>query len=159
MARGDVVVMRLGDIATGAPRLRGFVTRVPDTDESDVLWENGEFSSAVPDSVLLKCFDPVDVDQSIRDIIGQYVQINNWPTAQGTGDADHPGPPKSPAAAGVVRRAYAIDFLDDPSETGPIVAFVEIEVLDGKAVIQVRTGSDDAPGPITVQGRRQVQRM
>ncbi len=145
MALGDMVVMALETFSLGLPRLRGFVVNVPGGGQSDVVWENGKRTDALPDGVLQLVFAPAASRQALEDVVGRYVQITTWANPL---SAPAGATPKSPAASGVARRAYGTNTIGSGSPTGEVV---DVEILDGKAALSV--ASADA---VVAQTRRKV---
>ncbi len=149
MPVGDVVVLRFSDLTVGRPRMRGVVVAVPGGGLSSVLWENGKLTSSLDDTILREEFDPTTVSQAFADLVGKWMQLDDWPTTAGSGGAD--STPKSPAASGLARRVYGIGAIGAGS---PATALLNMEVLDGAAELEV-VGD---PPPATEQpGRRSVR--
>ena len=93
MTVGDIVVLRtvLESAALNGPPNLGVVNAEPGGTDALVFFRNGQ-SSQIPQTELRKVFAPAQV---AADFLGKWAQMKAFPESPD-------GPPKTPAAAGVV---------------------------------------------------------
>lgn len=122
--------------------------------DADVVWDNG-----VADTYLQAILERVIAPPvEITALIGKWVQINAFPEVELPDELG--APPKSPAASGVVLRAYSLTGYGGAPGTGQ--PFIVVACNDGRSIIVVPSPLGDPAEPteppkVTVQdGRRQV---
>jgi hypothetical protein len=104
---------------------------------ADVVWENGEKSVGLDrDALLIKAENPDEEDELLVSSLGKFVQLTSYPE----NDDEDRGAPKSPAAAGLVHRAF-LTFPDFSGESEPNGAFVVMSWQDGRVKAMVPSPS------------------
>ncbi len=135
MTIGDKVIMSpgtQGDHATYAPDGPLFGVIVVENggspDLASVLWEDGTLTLLVDRDAVLKKIEfgeGEDADVPLTSNLGKFVQMSGFPEVGTAGSR-----PKSPAAAGVVHRAFVV--FPDFSDPDPDLAFVVMSWYDGR---------------------------
>lgn len=135
MSTGDTVIMSpgtQGPHATYAPDGPLFGVIVAESENgsttANVLWENGKKTDDLERDIVLRKiqFSEGEDDPQLANFLGKFVQVAGFPEVL-TPDSR----PKSPAAAGVVHRAFVV-FPDFSGESDPEFAFVVMSWYDGR---------------------------
>ena len=159
MTVGDWVMMATGrqveGVANGLPLLGVVTLQDPGPPAvATVLWENGELSSLLQ-SNLLRVFDAGTVSPDNAFNIGKWVQLVAYPEVElnPDGSIDQPGgSPKSPAAAGLVVRAWSFGPFGGVASTEWFAMATE----DGQGFLNMEFSGVANEFQITVHDGRRV---
>lgn len=153
MTIGDIVFLSNSGVTSpgqNEPPVLGVVNSEADP-EITVLWQTGELSTVLEDSVRKVIPSAVDV---FHGIVGKYVQITGYPRFEE--DLTN----KSPAASGIVVEALAhASFADSDPSQGDILVATEngkhLLLLPDVFVFSSGEFRTDAPFRVD-EGRREV---
>lgn len=124
-----------------------------------VVWQNGDESAAYLQSSLLRVFDPGAVSIENAENVAKWVQLGFYPVREvDAGVVEETGdPPKSPAAAGLVVRAYGVGGY---GAGAPSTEQFVMSTYDGRLFMNmelpVTAGTEEVLTVTREDGRRRV---